>query len=310
MTVASRRAVMVYRPTPLTELVSASGSLGLANFRMASHSNRVAEVASGSLLTEVDALNERHDRWARARAQVLGVVPSNWRQTTVERAELAHFPFEPDDIVIVFGQDGLVANTAKYLDGQPVIGLNPEPGVNPGVLVPHAPERAEELIRLTAEGHVEFEERTMVHAETDDGRHLYALNEVFIGHRSHQSARYRIALDGYEEHQSSSGLIVTTGTGATGWARSIYQSRHPHVPLPEPTEQRLTFFVREAWPSPATQTELVEGVLVDGVALEVTSELNDGGVIFGDGIEQDFVDFEYGMVADVGVADRRLMLVR
>lgn len=33
------------------------------------------------------------------------------------------------DIVVVIGQDGLVANTLKYLDGQPVIAINPDPAL-------------------------------------------------------------------------------------------------------------------------------------------------------------------------------------
>lgn len=41
------------------------------------------------------------------------------------RGDLDRFLFEPDDIVLALGQDGLVANVAKYLDGQPVIGSNP-----------------------------------------------------------------------------------------------------------------------------------------------------------------------------------------
>ena len=31
-----------------------------------------------------------------------------------------------EDIVVVVGQDGLVANTLKYLQGQPVIAVNPD----------------------------------------------------------------------------------------------------------------------------------------------------------------------------------------
>ena len=46
--------------------------------------------------------------------------------------------FGPEDVIIAVGQDGLVANVAKYLDGQPVVGVNPDPQRNPGVLVRHA----------------------------------------------------------------------------------------------------------------------------------------------------------------------------
>ena len=49
--------------------------------------------------------------------------------------------------MIAVGQDGLVANVAKYLDGQTVIGVNPDPGRNPGVLVRHPPEATASLLQ-------------------------------------------------------------------------------------------------------------------------------------------------------------------
>ncbi len=45
----------------------------------------------------------------------------------MSRPELNRFLFEPEDVVIAVGQDGLVANVAKYLSGQMVVGVNPLP---------------------------------------------------------------------------------------------------------------------------------------------------------------------------------------
>jgi hypothetical protein len=114
---------------------------------------------------------------------------------------------------------------------------------------------------------------------------------------------------GRQERQSSSGIIVSTGTGATGWARSIHQERHSRLTLPLPAEERAVFFVREAWPGVSTGTDITEGALDEREALVVTSEMNEGGVIFGDGIEDDFLAFDWGMSAEVGVAARRLVTV-
>ncbi|MEI9866324.1 MAG: hypothetical protein WDN00_17560 [Limisphaerales bacterium] len=47
----------------------------------------------------------------------------------VDRSFLPNFVFAPEDTVVTLGQDGLVANTLKYLDGQPVVGVNPDPNV-------------------------------------------------------------------------------------------------------------------------------------------------------------------------------------
>ena len=148
----------------------------------------------------------------------------------------------------------------------------------------------------------------MAEAQLDTGETLLALNELFIGHRSHQSARYLIDTGSLREQQSSSGLIVATGTGATGWARSIMEATASPLEL-SPEEEALGFFVREPFPSISTGTTVRSGKLSGGT-LALNSRMNDGGVIFADGIEQAFLAFEWGRQPQVGVSRRKLCLVR
>ena len=257
----------------------------------------------------VEEVQRRHQQHRDHHARVLGAVPPDWRRASIQRADLDRFLFEPEDVVVALGQDGLVANVAKYLDGQPVIGLNPQPDVFPGALVAHPPDAAGDLMTDVAAGRARIQHRTMVRARLDDGQSLLALNEIFVGHASHQSARYRIALRGESERHSSSGVIVATGTGATGWAASLHRERRSKLALPGPEHSWLAFFVREPWPSAATGTTLTEGVLADGETLRLTSELGDGGVLFGDGIETDRLQLDWGQRVEIGVAERALALV-
>src|SRR5262245_7511009 len=258
----------------------------------------------------LDGVRRRHDRWMAALDAVSQAIPADWRRARVNRPELSRFLFEPGDLIVATGQDGLVANLAKYLQGQLVLGINPDAEQFDGILVPHAPGRAKTLLAAMAAGRAEVEERTMVSARLDDGQSLLALNEIFVGHRSHQSARYRLRLGDREERQSSSGLIVATGTGATGWARSINGERAHPLQLPKPADWALALFVREPFPSISTGTSL-DGGLVNGHGqLEIVSEMDDGGVVFGDGIEDDRLDFAWGMHLRVEVAEQRLRLVR
>lgn len=297
------RAVVVRRPTDYEQLISTHATRAQAEFFLAARSQSIEETARD------------HETVEKAVASVRAAIPLGWRRTAIDRAELSRFLFEPEDVVIVVGQDGLVANVAKYLAGQPVLGINPLPHRFDGPLVRHPPAAARDLLAdIDAQRAVAISERVMVRVALDDGQSLRALNEVFIGHRSHQSARYRIAFaqsDGNEssEKHSSSGIICCSGTGASGWAASIAAAIGCTTPLPKPTEPRLAFFVREAWRSRTTGTSVVRGPVDAGHQLRVTSEMNTGGVVFGDGIEDDFLAFDWGRVATVEVAEDRLRLV-
>ncbi|MFF3450031.1 hypothetical protein ACFYXJ_23180 [Streptomyces sp. NPDC002667] len=292
------RVVLVHRTTEYEELTARHGTHGQAAFYLSSRGRDIAEV------------HERHRHSREALASVVSAIPLTWRQARVERADLDRFLFAPEDVVVVVGQDGLVANVAKYLDGQPVVGIDTDPGRNPGVLVRHRPADARALLASAHGGSAE--ELTMVEAVADDTQRLVALNEIYLGAAGHQTARYRLGLDEYGgavEPQASSGVLVGTGTGATGWIRSVWQERGERLALPGPTDERLLWFVREAWPSPATGTSLVSGELTGAGRLSLTVE-SDRLIVFGDGMEGDAVELVWGQTVHVGVAGVRLRLVR
>ncbi len=297
MTTLAPRVVMVTRETEYERLVSAHATPAQAVFYLRTRQQTIAPV------------QRKHDSFQAAVQTVRSAIPPDWKVTRVGRADLDKFLFTPEDVIVVIGQDGLVANVAKYLNGQPVLGVNPAPDENEGVLVTLRPEQASRLMAAAAERSASVEERTMARATLETGESLEALNEIFLGHRSHQSARYVIEAAGAEERQSSSGVIVSTGTGATGWARSIMTQTGKTARL-TPTEPALAFFVREPWPSVASGASVAAGEVGPAQPLALISQMNEGGVIFADGIEQDFLDFGFGRRAEVTVSERKLRLVR
>jgi hypothetical protein len=291
------RVVVVTRATELDSLVARHGTREQARFFLKTRGRDLAP------------LEERDRRFEVALELALRGIPVRWRSVKLDRSDLNRFVFEENDIVLAVGQDGLVANVAKYLSGQAVIGINPDTRLYEGVLTAHRPNDAAELLRAAVAGAARVVERTMVEATFDDGQRLLALNEIFVGHASHQSARYRLQRGDETERQSSSGVIVATGTGSTGWARSIARERRFPRELPAPTSGELAFFVREAFPGSGFDVALTDGVLERGSELVIASEMNDGGVVFGDGIEDDRIDFSYGMHVTLRRASERLRVV-
>lgn len=244
------------------------------------------------------------------------------RVQRLDRGFLPNFLFPPDALVVVLGQDGLVANTLKYLSGQPVIGVNPDPARWDGVLLPF---KVKDLVSITPSaqtGKRPLRSITMARARLSDGQELHAVNDLFIGPRSHVSARYEIHVGDRSETHSSSGLIVSTGLGSTGWFRSLLtgaagiagqsvkgsvkELREKGVPW---DAKYLHFTVREPFPSKTTQTDLVFGKVTHKQPLRLVSQMAGYGVIFSDGIEADYLEFNSGMTAVISVAERNGRLV-
>ncbi|MCC7509542.1 MAG: hypothetical protein IT464_09220 [Planctomycetes bacterium] len=298
------RIVVITRPTPLDMLLRRFGTQDNARFYVESRGQDFARVL------------HIHELQQQAVTAVLRAIPAEQRRAQVSRDDLDRFLFNRDDVVFAIGQDGLVPNVAKYLDGHTLVGFNPDPATVGGLLCRFTPaESAAVIAALNAGtlGGFVLERRTMVVAVREDGQQLLALNELFIGHHSHQSAKYRISVSGPDsvqsERHSSSGVIVSTGTGATGWTASIVKQRGIAQPLPAATERRLAYMVREPWPSIATGTEVNFGFVTEGETLTLSSEMEEGGVVFGDGIEADFIEFNEGQTITVRLADRTLNLL-
>lgn len=233
----------------------------------------------------------RHETQSRAITVARVAVPNDRTFAHVERASLDWFHFAANDLVLALGQDGLVANLAKYLSGQPVFGVTPDALAYETVLTtPEVANLGPPFRRHTA-GDVDITPRTMVEAKVAGAGHLMALNEVFIGHRSHQSARYLFRVDEQEEFQSSSAFIFATGTSMTIWAKSITTATQSPLTL-APTDATGAFLVRKPCPSKHSGAQLRAGLVSEGTQISLASRINNGGVIFADGIEQNFLRFD------------------
>lgn len=328
------KIILVTRPTRVTELQRRFNTRSQAKFYV-SH-----------LGQDFSDYEREDEQYAEAIRTVRRALESLGRVQSVDRSFLPNFVFGPEDTVVVLGQDGLVANTVKYLDGQPVVGVNPDPSRWDGQLLPFRVADLAALMPEVLQRRRTTKAVTMAQATLNTGETLYAVNDLFIGPRSHTSARYVIELGREKETHSSSGVIVSTGLGSTGWLKSLLTgasaivqslgaSRAKELPdklepgrrgkrppvLPEtrphlsaPSEfawdaDYLCYTVREPFPTRTTQAGLVFGRVSAKAPLTITSQMPENGVIFSDGIEADFLEFRSGTRAVIRPAQRQGCLV-
>ncbi|MGL4550259.1 MAG: hypothetical protein ACRC33_03645 [Gemmataceae bacterium] len=304
------KIVVVTRRTRLEELVDRFNTLPQARFYI-QH--------MGLDFTEYE---QEHEAFTASARRVLRDLDHCGRKVQkIDWTFLPNFVFQPDDAVVVVGRDGLVVNTAKYLDGQPVVAVNPDPARIDGVLVPFRPDQVGRVMGRVLTRAADVTEVTMAQVDLNDGQRLLAFNDFYLGQRTHVSSRYSLTWRGRTERQSSSGVLVSTGAGSTGWfssaqnmARSVSRLlRGDEAELPTLRmrwgDPRLAFVVREPFQSRASDVGLTAGLVEAGDGLTLESHMPDGGVIFSDGVEADALAFNAGSVATVRASGRKARLV-
>jgi NAD kinase len=302
------KLVLVTRRTRLAELIDRFNTREQARFYL-----EHAGGDFGDYLEEDDAYR-RSLELLRRHMEPLGL-----KLQVLDRSLVPTFLFTEHDLVVTVGQDGLVANTARYIGGQPLVAINPDPVRFDGVLLPFRVEQARGALEKTMAGQARVRQVTLAEATLADGQRLRAFNDLFIGAQTHISARYRIQLGERKEDQSSSGLLVSTGAGSTGWMSSVFNmafdvaarfgGRRGKPMRLEWEDERLLFVVREPFVSKHSQAGLLGGLLPNGAELLLRSQMPSGGVIFGDGVEGDYLAFNSGAVAHIHAAAQRAQLV-
>ena len=303
MSNSEKRVVIVYRDSRLDGLKRRYNTLNQARFYIESLGADFEEY-----VREDHALKESVRRTQKAYEEFA-------RTHVIERNFLTNYIFSGDELVLVVGQDGLVANTLKYVKSLPVVGINPDPSLYDGILLPFDASEVKKFVKDTlTEGRLEAKEISIAEAQLSNGQSKVAVNDLFIGPRFHTSAQYQIIRGEQTEQQSSSGIIISTGLGSTGWLQSILtgakqiagginKKRKPLQNGFSWDADFLYYSVREPFPSNITGAELSFGQVSADHPLSIVSKMPENGVIFSDGMIDDTIDFHSGLTAHIGLAD-------
>lgn len=261
-----------------------------------------------------------HDTFYESLSKIKESITGILKYKVIDRTFLPTYIFTENYLVLVIGQDGLVANTAKYVNGLPIIGVNPDIERYDGVLLKHSPKDLKHILSTVIKGNYETKEVTMAEAILNDGQVLLAFNDFYIGADSHVSSRYNIEFNGKKEQQSSSGIIVSTGAGSTGWLSSIFNmtnniskyhnsNKNDCGTTLDWEDNKLVFVVREPFLSKMSKINIGYGILTRIKTLRIESNMPTKGIIFSDGIESDFLKFNSGSIVNIGIADEKANLV-
>jgi NAD kinase len=304
------KIVIVTRATPLDELVARFNTVGQTRFYL-EHAGQ-----------DFAPIERRHRRYRSALDEIRQLVPTGMQHQVIDRSFLPQFSFGEADLVVTVGPDGLVVNTAKYLNGQAILAINPDPEQIEGVLLPFDIGNAPRALAAVMDGEARVQRITMAEVALNDGQRLLAFNDLFVGVRSHVSARYRITHGNRSEDHSSSGILISTGAGSTGWLRSVHAGAarvaqaigagaksSPGSGRFAWDAEQLFYVVREPWPSKTTGASIVYGTITRDRPLVVASQMADNGVIFSDGIEADYLAFTAGLTATINISDKTASLV-
>ena len=299
------KIILIKRKTRLEDLISRYNTIEQAKFYIE------------HLGSDFSDYIKEDDQYKKVLATATNDLEALGRVQIVDREYVSNFIFGSEDIVIVIGQDGLVANTLKYLSNQLLIGVNPDPRRWDGVLLPFEVNDLKSVVQDVMSKNRRVKEVTMAKATLNDGQSIYAVNDLFIGQRTHVSSRYKIQLGNQNEYQSSSGIIVSTGLGSTGWMKSVLlgatnivnQMSNSRICEPQQDGQNwnadyLYFSVREPFPSRITKANIVFGKVTNQHPMIISSQMPENGVIFSDGVENDFLNFNSGIEATITLAEK------
>ena len=306
---SDNKIILIKRSTRLEELVARFNTINQAKFYIE------------HLGADFSDYEIEHQQYLESVRQIEMQLRKLGLVQVLDRVFLPNFIFSSDDTIVVVGQDGLVANTLKYLNKQPVVAVNPDPDRWDGVLLPFTVKDVATIVTEVLLHGRKHREITMAKAKLSNRLKLYAVNDLFIGPKSHVSARYHIKAGEKSEQQSSSGIIVSTGLGSTGWLKSILAGAKgigSAFGASIPTNRLknfawgsdyLYFTVREPFPSKSSDATLVFGKITEKTPLTLISQMPENGVIFSDGIENDFLEFNSGTRATITVAEKKGHLI-
>lgn len=261
----------------------------------------------------LDAILKAHERQLATRKELHTLLPD---ADFLSMDKLVN-PVRNYDAVLSLGGDNSFIYVTHYLDPSiPVIGINSDPGRSLGKLCAWNSSDLARVVRHLQEENYKIEKWPRLQATIDDKSLIPATSEYYFGEdRSKDMSRHVLIHRGKQYEQKSSGIILATGAGSTGWRSSAGRYRHPFGNQFNRTRAQGRFIVREPFQpntfrfylDQLTGEQRYTGKLEPGEEI-ILHSLNDGkGYATADSWEE--YAFPRGSTAVVKISDQPLRVI-
>ena len=166
---ATERVTVITRPTRLAGLLQRWGTRGQAKFKFrankmaalarAGNLEQAAKVQKQTADVDFELLEDEDEVYRDAVSRLTRDLDLGVPVQVIDRSFMPNYDFSMSTAVVVLGQDGLVANAAKYVGDVPIIGVNPDPARFDGVLLPFQVPDARNALRTVLAGKGRIRER-------------------------------------------------------------------------------------------------------------------------------------------------------
>ena len=221
----------------------------------------------------------------------------------VKREKLQRKDLRKTDLVITVGGDGTFLRTAHQISDTPVLAVSSGARYNEAFFSRASKENFPGKIKRILGGEFRMKKLTRLEASINGKRlPIMAINEVFAGNRTpYHTSRYELNVRGKKEFQKSSGVLIATKAGSSGWAKSAAKKK---LAIPR---GGFGYAVREPYFGRLTNPTLLHGCLSSGEKIRIKSRDYQGMVVM-DSYEREFTFLE-GDVLEIGVSGKPLNLI-
>jgi NAD kinase len=247
---------------------------------------------------------QSHERQLQSRALSKEIFPN---AMIVQKENLTKEKVKQVDITIALGGDNHFQYVSHFIEDGLMFGINSDYLSSEGVLLSSTTNNIEEVKRRCDQNEYQIEKWTRINIILNNKFIARATCDVFIGEAErHLTSRNIIFYKGLTRQQKSSGILVSTGSGSTGWFSSASRFLNEESVF-DPKSDYAKFIVTEPYKGSLTDYTLISGKIDKKHHLKVNSLNSDKGKIIADSLEQ--FNFSRGSFVEIEISDTPLNVV-